>query len=119
MPGTLPTPESTPEQTEPETEPKPKHEPETGRGKPEAVEMPQGWKPIPAKAEAPDEQSNNTLRREEISSQLSESNVLTEKRQRQSKRLGTYFVAFATALQLLESQKSRLHRDQLPLPPKR
>jgi hypothetical protein len=45
--------------------------------------------------------------------------VLTGKRQRQSKTLGTFFVAFAAALQLLELQKSRLHRDQLPLPPKR
>jgi hypothetical protein len=43
---------------------------------------------------------------------------LTGKRQRQRKTLGTYFVAFAAALQPLEPQESRLHRDQLPPPPK-
>jgi hypothetical protein len=120
MPGALPTPESTPEQmTELEPEPEPEHELETGRGEPEAVEMPRGWEPIPAEAELPDRRSNNAPRREEISSQLSESNVLTGKRQRQRKTLGTYFVAFAAALQPLETQKSRLHREQLPPPPKR
>jgi hypothetical protein len=117
VPGTLPTPKSTPEPTtqlerEPEREPEPESEPDT-------VEMPRGWEPIPAEAEAPDRRSNNAPRREEISSQLSESNVLTGKRQRQRKTLGTYFVAFAAALQPLEPQKSRLHRDQLPPPPKR
>jgi hypothetical protein len=115
----LPTPESNPEQTEPKPKPEPKHKPETKRGEPEAVKMPRGWEPIPAEAEAPDRQSNNAPRREESSSQLSELNVLTGKRQKQSRTLGTYFVAFAAALQLLELQKSRLHRDQLPLPPKR
>ena len=113
MSGALPTPESTPELiTQPE--PEPELEP-----KPDAVEMPRGWEPVPAEAEAPDRRSNNAPRREEISSQLSESNVLTGKRQRQKKTLGTYFVAFAAALQPPESQKSRLHRDQLPPPPKR
>jgi hypothetical protein len=43
---------------------------------------------------------------------------LTGKRQRQRKTLGTYFIAFAAALQPAEPQKSRLHRDQLPPPPK-
>ncbi|KAI1527822.1 hypothetical protein PtrSN002B_007308 [Pyrenophora tritici-repentis] len=79
--------------------------------------MPRGWEPIPAEAEAPDRRLNNAPRREEISGQVSESNVLTGKRQR--KTLGTYFVAFAEALQQTELQKSRLHRDELPPPPKR
>ncbi|KAG9375837.1 hypothetical protein A1F94_013581 [Pyrenophora tritici-repentis] len=78
--------------------------------------MPRGWEPIPAEAEAPDRRLNNAPRREEISGQVSESNVLTGKRQ---KTLGTYFVAFAEALQQTEPQKSRLHRDELPPPPKR
>jgi hypothetical protein len=94
-PGALPTPESTPERTtqnESEPEPEPDPEPES-----DVVEMPRGWKPIPAEAEAPDRRLNNAPRRKEISSQLSESNVLTGKRQRQRKTLGTYFVAFAAA----------------------
>ncbi|KAF7573884.1 hypothetical protein PtrM4_055070 [Pyrenophora tritici-repentis] len=103
----LPTPRSTPETTT-------QHEPEPES---EIVEMPRGWEPIPAEAEAPDRRLNNAPRREEISGQVSESNVLTGKRQR--KTLGTYFVAFAQALQQTEPQKSRLHRDELPPPPKR
>jgi hypothetical protein len=113
MPGALPTPESTPElrtQQGPEPEPEPE---------PNAVEMPRGWEPIPAESEAPDRRSNNAPRREEITSQLSESNVLTGKMQRQRKTLGTYFVAFAAALRPAEPQGSRLHRDQLPPTPKR
>jgi hypothetical protein len=43
---------------------------------------------------------------------------LTGKRQRQRKTLGTYFIAFAAALQPAEPQKSQLHKDQLPPPPK-
>lgn len=110
-PRPLPTPESTPDQTtQQEHEPDPELEPET-------VEMPRGWESVPTEAEAPDRRSNNAPRREEISSQLDESNVLTGKRQR--KTLGTYFVAFAAALQPLEPQKARLHRNQLPPPPKR
>ena len=52
MHGTLPTPESTPEATaERELEP----ELEAVRAdEPEAVEMPRGWEPIPAEAEALD-----------------------------------------------------------------
>jgi hypothetical protein len=122
----LPTPESTPEPTfwqdaldldlEPEIEPErePEIEPDSN---PDAMDLPRGWEPLPSDAEAPDRRLNNAPRREEISSQLSSSNVLTGKRQR--KTLGTYFVAFAAALQLAELQKSRLHRDQLPPPPKR
>jgi hypothetical protein len=92
MSGALPTPESTPEPTtqhipEPGSEAESEPEPES-----DAVEMPRGWKPIPAEAEAPDRRLNNATRREEISSQLSESNVLTGKTQRQRKTLGTYFV---------------------------
>jgi hypothetical protein len=118
MPGSLPTPENTPEQTSP-PEPELNTELEASEDEAaEAVEMPQGWEPIPAKIEALDRRSNNAPRREEISSQLSESNVLTGKRQRQRKTLGTYFIAFAAALQPAEPQKSRLHRDQLPPPPK-
>jgi hypothetical protein len=109
----LPTPESTPEPT---TKHDPEHEP---KPEPDAVEMPQGWEPVPAGAEAPDRQSNNAPRCEEISSQLSESNILTGKRQRKRKTLGTYFVAFAATLQPLEPQKSWLHSDQLPPPQKR
>jgi hypothetical protein len=109
VPGTLPTPESTPEPTT-------QHEPEPEL---DSVEMPRGWEPIPAEAEAPNRQSNNAPRREEISSQLSKSNILTGKRQRQRKTLGTYFVAFAAALQPPELQKPQLHRDQLPPSPKR
>lgn len=116
----MPTPENTPEpmayaeleaESEAESEAEPEAEPEA-----EAFEMPRGWEPIPADEEAPDRRSNNAPRREEISSQLSESNVLTGKRQR--KTLGTYFVAFAAALRPSEPQKARLHRDQLPPPPK-
>lgn len=111
----MPTPESTPEPTTQQdtldVEAQYDLEPEQ-----EAVEMPRGWEPIPADAEAPDQQSNNAPRREEISSQFSESNILTGKRQR--KPLGTYFVAFAAALQPVKLQKSRIHRDQLPPPPK-
>ncbi|KAG9384230.1 hypothetical protein A1F94_006141 [Pyrenophora tritici-repentis] len=83
----------------------------------ETVEMPRGWEQMPVEAEAPDRRTNNAPRREETSGQVSESNVLTGKRQR--KTLGTYFVAFAKALQQTEPQKSRLHRDELPPPPKR
>ena len=101
----MPTPEST---IEPTTQHNPESEPKI-EPKPNAVEMPRGWEPVPAEAEAPDRRSNNAPRREEISSQLDESNVLTRKRQR--KTLGTYFVAFAAALQLLEPQKARLHRN--------
>jgi hypothetical protein len=125
MSGALPTPESTPEPTtqhdaepEPEPEPESEHEPEPDS---DAVDMPRGWKPIPAEAEAPCRRLNNAPRREELSSQLSESNVLTGKRQRQRKTLGTYFVAFAAALRPPEPPeplKTRLHRDQLPPPPK-
>jgi hypothetical protein len=118
MPSALLTPENTPELTS-EREQEPENEPDNRRGEPEAVEMPRGWKHILAKAEALDRRLNNALRRKEISSQLSESNVLTGKRQRQRKTLGTYFVAFAAALRPPESQKTRLHRDQLPPPPKR
>ena len=52
MHGILPTPESTPQATaERELEP----ELEAVRAdEPEAVEMPRGWEPIPAEAEAPD-----------------------------------------------------------------
>jgi hypothetical protein len=118
MPGSLPTPENTPEQT---SQPEPELDTELEASEDEAaeaVEMLQDWEPIPAEVEAPDRRSNNAPRRKEISSQLSESNVLTGKRQRQRKTLGTYFIAFATALQLAEPQKSWLHRDQLPPPPK-
>ena len=114
----LPTPENTPEPMTqgdyPEAEPEadPEVEPEA-----EAFEMPRGWEPIPADEEAPDRRSNNAPRREEISSQLSESNILTGKRQR--KTLGTYFVTFAAALRPPEPQKARLHRHELPPPPKR
>jgi hypothetical protein len=114
-PRALPTPEDTPG-------PEPELEPELDAGENDAigsVDMPRGWEPIPANAEAPDRRSNNAPRREEISSQLSESNVLTGKRQRQRKTLGTYFVAFAAALKPAEPQKARLHRDQLPPPPRR
>ncbi|KAF7452722.1 hypothetical protein A1F99_045000 [Pyrenophora tritici-repentis] len=113
----LPTPEST---LGPTTRPEPEPEPEpeaVEKDESEIVEMPRGWEPIPAEAEAPDRRLNNAPRREEISGQVSESNVLTGKRQR--KTLGTYFVAFAEALQQTELQKSRLHRDELPPPPKR
>ncbi|KAF7574081.1 Trypan-PARP domain containing protein [Pyrenophora tritici-repentis] len=137
----LSTPESTLGPTtrpEPEPEPEPeaveKDEPEAverdepeavERDEPEAVErdeletveMPRGWEQMPVEAEAPDRRTNNAPRREETSGQVSESNVLTGKRQR--KTLGTYFVAFAKALQQTEPQKSRLHRDELPPPPKR
>jgi hypothetical protein len=70
MSGALPTPESTPEPTiqhdpEPESEPEP--EPEFDS---DVVDMPRGWKPIPAEAEAPDRQLNNAPRREEISSRV-------------------------------------------------
>jgi hypothetical protein len=112
-PHALPTPEDTPE-----LELEPKHEPDAGENDAtEAIDMPRGWEPIPANAEAPDRRSNNAPRREEISSQLSESNVLTGKRQR--KTLGTYFVAFAEELQPPERQRAQLHRDQLPPPPKK
>ena len=56
MPGTLPTPESTPGPTlerEPEREPERELE-AVGRDEPEAIEMPRGWEPIPAEAEALD-----------------------------------------------------------------
>ncbi|KAI0568892.1 hypothetical protein Alg215_11942, partial [Pyrenophora tritici-repentis] len=55
----LPTPRSTPETTT-------QHEPEPES---EIVEMPRGWEPIPAEAEAPDRRLNNAPRREEISGQ--------------------------------------------------
>jgi hypothetical protein len=105
----LPTPESTLELTTDTLDLEAQYEPEPEQ---EAIEMPRGWNPIPANAEAPDRRSNNAPRREEIGSQLSVSNVLTGKRQR--KTLGTYFVAFAAALQPPEPQKARQHRDQLP-----
>jgi hypothetical protein len=115
MSGALPTPESTPElTTQHDPEPEPESEP-----KPDPVEMPRGWEPVPAEAEAPDRRSNNAPRRKEISSQLSESNLLTGKRQRRRKTLSTYFVAFAAALQPPVPHKSRLHRDQLPPPSRR
>jgi len=114
----LPTPKNTPEPTfwqdALDLDLEPEIEPESNL---DAIDLPRGWEPIPSDAEAPDRRLNNAPRREEISSQLSSSNVLTGKRQR--KTLGTYFVAFAAALQPAELQKSRMHRDQLPPPPKR
>jgi hypothetical protein len=67
MPSALLTPENTPEPTS-EREQEPENELDTGRGELEVVEMPRGWKPIPAEAEALDRRLNNALRREEISS---------------------------------------------------
>jgi hypothetical protein len=83
--------------------------------------MPRGWQTLPLEAEAPNRRLNNALRREEISSQIDQSNVLTSKRQQQT--LSLYYTAFALAINLSQSKKllgkaprMRLHRDQLLTP---
>jgi hypothetical protein len=62
------TPKDTPR---PEPKPKLKLEPKLDAGEDDTtrlVDMPRGWEPILANAEALDQRSNNALRREEISS---------------------------------------------------
>ncbi|UPX14861.1 uncharacterized protein EKO05_0005332 [Ascochyta rabiei] len=88
----------------------------------ESGSMPRGWQTLMPEAEAPDRRSNNAPRREDISSQIDEANVLTSRRQRRP--LGSYYTAFALAVNPSESQKlmgeaprTRLHRDRLPAPP--
>ena len=90
----------------------------------ETVELPRGWQAIAPDDEAPNRQINNAPRREEISSQIDASNVLTSRRQRRT--LGTYFTAFALAVNSTKTEKllgektgTRLHRDKLPPPPRR
>ena len=90
----------------------------------ETVELPRGWQAIAPDDEAPDRRSNNAPRREEISSQIDASNVLTSQRQRRMP--GTYFTTFALAVNSTKTEKllsektgTRLHRDKLPPPPRR
>lgn len=65
--------------------------------------------------ESPDRVSNNAPRREEISSQLDQGNIITGKRTRRWP--GAYVTSFMSSIG--DPPKQRLHRDQLPQPPKR
>ncbi|KAH6043913.1 hypothetical protein HBI67_248520, partial [Parastagonospora nodorum] len=89
--GWLPTPEDTPEPNDQSVSSQ------------DTVELPRGWQTIAPDADAPDRRSNNAPRREEISSQIDASNVLTTRRQRST--LGTYYTAFALAINPEEPQK--------------
>ncbi|KAF1930459.1 uncharacterized protein M421DRAFT_3521 [Didymella exigua CBS 183.55] len=86
--------------------------------------LPRGWQALAPEADAPDRQSNNAPRQEEISSQIDASNVLTSRRQQCT--LGAYYTAFAVAVNSLEPKEllgeepsTRLQRDKLPPPPQR
>jgi hypothetical protein len=109
------TPEDTPE---PRSQGDRDEQPDT-----EIVSLPKGWYQIEPGEDVPDRRSNNASRRDEIDSQIDTSNV-TETRTRRTPRV--YYTAFIAALQqsvnsrmLADQPRSRLHRDQLPPPPKR
>jgi hypothetical protein len=119
----LPSPEATPEVEDIRSEAK-RHESTPDLGHQESEEdqpenqpdmsIPRGWQPIGVDQEAPNRVSNNAPRREEISSQLDQGNIIPGKRTRWP---GAYVTSFMRSIG--DTPKQRLHRDQLPQPPKR
>jgi hypothetical protein len=76
--------------------------------------MPRGWQPIGENQEAPNRVSNNAPRRDEINSQLNQGNIISSRRLRRWP--GAYVTSFMSSTG--DSPKQRLHRKQLPQPPK-
>jgi hypothetical protein len=116
----LPTPEATPEPDQ--SSGGDDHDQDQDQDQDEYV-MPRGWQPISQDQEIPDRVINNAPRREEVSSQVDQNNIITEGRR--TRRLpGAYATSFMDVIRSSESDElsvggRRLHRDQLPPPPKR
>jgi len=108
----LPSPEETPE---PDQSDQSDQNDQNDQAEITSSPMPRGWQPIREDQEAPDRVSNNAPRRDEISSQLDQGNIIPSRRTRRMP--GAYVTSFMSAIG--DQPKQRLHREQLPPPPKR
>jgi hypothetical protein len=106
----LPSPEETPE---PDQNDQSDQNDQNDQAEDASSSMPRGWQPIGEHQEAPDRVSNNAPRREEINSQLDQGNIIAGRRTRMP---GAYVTSFMSAIG--DQPKQRLHREQLPPPPK-